>query len=788
MSLNKRMFQIIIIMLMFFYNSIEVFSIELQPININYRGVEMKDDTIAIYGDYGSMIISYDNAKSWKQIRVFETGAIAKLYFEENRITTFNYLGQISISTDFGKNWEEMSDLQDTVFSVLKLDDGYLILLADKLVLLSENFQIKRETVLRSERFGTEVNDYFLRYMNAMTTFKDNFILSTYGYKLIVFNHDLIPLDTIDLNERGLCDAPLADTCISMTEIFSDNDNIYITSAYSIYKSNDLNKFDTIYTSESSNFEINLVDGTMYIWSGYMALAFDLYKFTPDSLQTIAKYKGIEIRYNAKIYQLAHTFDKDRVIVVGKDKLIIFHDIKKDTTELVSYFISHSRSILPDAINDSTFLFYNGSKSTYKNYGKFLPVLYKTDDMGLTFKYSINIKNNPDIWGYYYTENFNYKYFDDDKKLLYLGGWDKYHHDTGGFIVTSDLGDKFDYIPAPNLRFDAEEVPNLQRKGNSFITSNSFYHPKITKYFSNVFTFDNNFVMVDSFLIYNYIVRHQHSYDVNSFLFLSENKLDSINEINYTTDKGKNFEVIKGYSKHDNLLYYHDYVTKGTNYLYMCFYNLQDSVIRFEALNIDDRTVHLIYSSKASADEVDDLSANTAFSCDRDTFYLAVRDTLFHIDDIYASKHNKFNILPNNGRINRTLKKFGNTFYVYYQDDKNPINLYWMRLKDSIDTSVDYEVENKNYLYSYPPYPLPAMNEVRSLIYWDTSIEIDIEQIAVYNIFGAKVAGHDKIRLDKLTAYSGNLVWDCSGVESGIYVIHLKHGTESRIIKVIVTK
>jgi hypothetical protein len=80
------------------------------------------------------------------------------------------------------------------------------------------------------------------------------------------------------------------------------------------------------------------------------------------------------------------------------------------------------------------------------------------------------------------------------------------------------------------------------------------------------------------------------------------------------------------------------------------------------------------------------------------------------------------------------------------------------------------------------------MNEVRSLIYWDTSIEIDVEQIVVYNIYGSKVAGHDKIRLDKLNAYSGNLVWDCSGVESGIYVIHLKHGTESRIIKVIVTK
>jgi hypothetical protein len=259
-------------------------------------------------------------------------------------------------------------------------------------------------------------------------------------------------------------------------------------------------------------------------------------------------------------------------------------------------------------------------------------------------------------------------------------------------------------------------------------------------------------------------------------------------------------------------------------------------------------------------------------------------------------------ILPNNGRIIRTFKKYGDKFCVRYSDDINPDNLYWLKLPDKIEikpqiiaddfdfgkfdiketnfksikikitnpsvesnliiseytnsngtsftnnlppidlqkpiiikpseffeytvtfkptkvglfkdsiifksnadefdpkslfegeaidtliSSVDIDIETQNYLYAYPPYPLPATNEVRSLIYWDTSTDIENDEMTVYNIYGKKVAGKEKIRIDKLTNYSGNLVWDCSEVPSGIYIIYITHGTESRAVKVIVNK
>jgi len=100
----------------------------------------------------------------------------------------------------------------------------------------------------------------------------------------------------------------------------------------------------------------------------------------------------------------------------------------------------------------------------------------------------------------------------------------------------------------------------------------------------------------------------------------------------------------------------------------------------------------------------------------------------------------------------------------------------------------DTKIEELNYLKCYPPYPNPTANIVRSLIYWDTSIDIENDDIAVYDIFGNKVAGKEKITIDKQNTYSGLLTWDCSNVPDGIYLIRVIHGTESRTMKVIVSK
>lgn len=113
--------------------------------------------------------------------------------------------------------------------------------------------------------------------------------------------------------------------------------------------------------------------------------------------------------------------------------------------------------------------------------------------------------------------------------------------------------------------------------------------------------------------------------------------------------------------------------------------------------------------------------------------------------------------------------------------------LFRVKLSDFGITGVeDDATENENYLYSFPPFPNPATKEVRSLVYWDMSSDIEQDEIGVYNIYGAKVSDRSKISFDKLSSYSGYLIWNCSGIETGVYMIVIKHGTESRTIKVMV--
>ncbi|MFC2129827.1 T9SS type A sorting domain-containing protein [Bacteroidota bacterium] len=101
---------------------------------------------------------------------------------------------------------------------------------------------------------------------------------------------------------------------------------------------------------------------------------------------------------------------------------------------------------------------------------------------------------------------------------------------------------------------------------------------------------------------------------------------------------------------------------------------------------------------------------------------------------------------------------------------------------------VENKTEAQNYLFAYSPYPLPASDLVRSQIFWDTSMDIESNEINVYDIFGLKVEGREKIKINKQSPYSGILTWDCSGVPTGIYFIHIRHGSASWTLKVVVNR
>ena len=115
------------------------------------------------------------------------------------------------------------------------------------------------------------------------------------------------------------------------------------------------------------------------------------------------------------------------------------------------------------------------------------------------------------------------------------------------------------------------------------------------------------------------------------------------------------------------------------------------------------------------------------------------------------------------------------------------IGVYRTKLSDLgiVKSTVESEIE-RNYLYTYPPYPNPAKSEVKVLFYWDVNLPMTTDDINIYDITGKKIDSFDKISLVKQANHYGNLIWDCSTAQPGIYLINIKHGTEEKAVKVVV--
>jgi hypothetical protein len=90
-----------------------------------------------------------------------------------------------------------------------------------------------------------------------------------------------------------------------------------------------------------------------------------------------------------------------------------------------------------------------------------------------------------------------------------------------------------------------------------------------------------------------------------------------------------------------------------------------------------------------------------------------------------------------------------------------------------------------NYLYAYPPYPIPAKEFVSTLIFWDSKLDINKAIMCVYDMNGNKICGKENITLEKQSEFSGIVTWKTSGVYKGIYFIQIVHGTQTKMIKII---
>ncbi len=79
---------------------------------------------------------------------------------------------------------------------------------------------------------------------------------------------------------------------------------------------------------------------------------------------------------------------------------------------------------------------------------------------------------------------------------------------------------------------------------------------------------------------------------------------------------------------------------------------------------------------------------------------------------------------------------------------------------------------------------MPASNVVKSKIYTYGSFDLRQAIDGVYDVMGNKIEGKERITLRELGKATAEMLWECSGIPSGVYFIVVRHNVGTGCITV----
>ncbi|MCX6147108.1 MAG: hypothetical protein NTW25_07630 [Candidatus Kapabacteria bacterium] len=772
---------------------------KMERLNTDFKGVIYFNNTIFAYGDYGVILSTKDFGKNWKQNDIDEDSDIKNIIEINGRL--IGIAGSNIIEYDNIRDvWNKYFIKDSIMYKDIAYANSQIFLISDnKIKSFDLNFNLIIEDFIKD-------NSKF----KAIETKDNELNILTTNLKLIKYDtQNNFIKDSINLNSK-------------INFISTDNlefkiiDNDYYLGLISgLHKSIDggfnWNKIDTIYNT----FEVK--NKIIYEISSLNNLK------TPSEIN-FNKFeqnvkKNINQNYkNKDSTRLVFSYDfkgfifisNDTIVSVGADKLIAMSIDGGKDWEVISYFntyyAQHGNQL--HIVNDSLIFALNRNfcinKST--NGGlTWLPQYFKYRNSSDYKIFNANYNNN---WGE------NNTYFDNKGNGIcvltsrdYIQG-----QDSINFMRTFDFGNTYEYGYNKGLDIgDGLIGANFVKFDSNLILLSSDYNRFAPSYqntnYIRLSKFDNKLNFIENIKInYQKILKIISDESQNSFFLIKDST--GINLCEYTSgidtfrilysklnflenQQIKRIRLLNN-NKRKYLLYFTDstsggevfdvqsgkfIITKRTVIDTLFFYNLdtKETIVSYVTTDTNSHLRNSIYGE--SFFKIDD-------SC-----FLSTSDGIIFNDNIFIDCKNWEEINVSTYSFWGILK--GNKYIFCVNSNKDfserkyggVFRLSFLESKSSIET-----IEDQTYFYSYPPYPLPARNELKSLIYWDMSYNIDDSDIGVYDIYGNKIANREKISINKLNSYSGYLSWDCTGVGTGVYIIQIKHGTNTHNIRAMVVR
>ncbi len=798
-----------------------------ERMNTDYKGIVYNGSNVICYGNYGIMTYSFDRGNKWKQLNIGDKHNILKI---KNIDKDFYGITSNSLikSTDNGLNWEikEISEIkeinQDNQIIDFSIANDSLIILTNYGVYLSDISLKKAKSIF-------ELDDY--TYYNSIEN-DYKFIYTACDTNLLIrYNKHSKIIDSIDM-KKNTKNIPYVDKKTKISNLKIINNELFMYLYLKPDKLEDLNQ--RILLLKSTNygeswdaiFKIDHTSCILFENNNY-------YIMQPSMLSSNSRYN-----FNIKYLKL-DTNKSNSFINLSKDAIGYYHSLKRN--DCLESFVR---------IGSDTLIAVGNSKMIAKSYNN--GINWKIDnlvDIVQANMYnqpeSLFFRSEKEIYGFNKDETYTSldggilwkpRRYSEDYNYFYI--YSRYFDVKGNGVLRGIARSETDsnIILTKNYGSDSKKYYNdkLFNNGNRFpINIMNMNSIELGNYHFNVIMHDSIANLSDGLQKYYHFIRYNKDFKVDTISKINLQKIHGIavnNEIvyilgintlaNYETDsigstrnlykcfiyKSKDYGLtwdsiqiplelyVYSYSKN---YYFGDYLARVNPFIYkdIMFILSRNKILTFD---INTNKIDSIRTNNFK-------SSNKLFSYNDKIFGISDYNSICYIDDInnfyncdsinvteflgdwQSSSNDK---ILNSFSINDTLaylslgKHFKEDFGFGGSYNVNIFKMY----KNENRTNVESQTEDQTYFYSYPPYPIPAINEVKSLIYWDMSFDIDASEINVYDVFGNKIDDKSNIKINKLNSYSGYLTWDCSKATSGVYMIQLKHGNKTNNISVMVVR
>ncbi|ROL55912.1 hypothetical protein D9V84_10185 [Bacteroidetes/Chlorobi group bacterium Naka2016] len=767
--------------------------LELTRISSNFNGSAYNSNSILVYGDGGVILRSDNGGTTWEQINLNDSLNILEIVNIGSNYYGVSNRNYVLYSITDGKTWQLKYFDNKNFYGIFAYQDKVYTILNGKLWVFDDKMNKTKELT-----FATDS-----AYYNGVLV-GNKFVFSKGRGRLGFINLDNEQEGTISLESYGLCS-----DCPVPIQLFSNRNNIVY---FLLGKDKNLYQYDFKLNDAKIVFTPEKLATAPFFAIGDSVFQIYSVKFQNYNIDSV--FFGVVNKKEKKFYKLKlaeneryivgteftnlNFISKDTAVAVGKDKLIymtydggIHWELKSHLNEFSQFFLFDrlkARIIAPYA----RFLHTNDGGVTWLPQKNYSPVFAKNLNFSFCIECARYFLNSES--GFFFGESFlqphdtNFIYTYNGGETVLLKKMNQLKHSTSSvrpFVITCfdktiivtqrDFGSHYLIFQRLNDQMEIEKTWHL--------VDTTFYailNLNDTLYAIGIHTKDS---VTNKFYLY-------HSVDTaQTWIEDFSMKIDTlIKDIPTATQLVGSVSAVGDY-----IFWYHIFV-KTIN---------QEDVLgdKLYVVNIKKKSFRKILDIDKigpSLLKVFRLNNRIVFSWVIDwverkpvpnlTYVENFDDNSFVMKNFSFARYGPPNFtltedrfLPPTGILSDTLFAF-----VTYDSLFQTNALFYARVKKFGTTGKDVQTEGIYAIYLTEPIPQPARSYVRMKIYHNSRLNLEQADFCVYNLLGMKVAGKDSFTLTQMNYYSAELVWKIEHLPSGVYIVVVRLGTESRSVVVVV--